>query len=535
MFDEPLAQVKHANFEAVTLVGVEQAKRRPNYQTYNPSDHFDYVPESEKVEYNVTKLIIEPKEEDEIEIVPYEVYLMEKKKAKVITFYGWKTLEILRIHDCHLDELYWEIFDGLESLEHLSLEHNQIKVVPPFTFFGAMNIKTLSLARNFVLDLHYRALAGLLVLEQLDLSYNNITKLSELSFPPFPKLEMLDLRYNPIKFIFPATFGVMNGTKQMSFGSSEAALDLNTEDNFQHLSILDELVIMNATAEAITAGTLRGLDRLEKLIIRGDLSRIEFDAFSGKPYLRELSLKECNIQEISMDTLFGITNLEIIDLSFNKLTSIPQGLFDEQHQLREIYLQDNQLMELPHNFFDLPALKLARLNNNPWVCNCEMANWKQGVTNAVKVEKIKTVEYVYSKPLSPRCDGNPEPIKGRSLYYALRRDLRCNMKKYRAKADRKRKEKKERLAQKSAEYYAQQASELRWHNAPPTTQAKLEPYDYQKVKRKKEMDRQFSLKMYNTIMRDQKVENYHSGTGGYRKYRLGDPDENIILNGNYYY
>lgn len=549
-FDEPLNNVKYANFEAVILLGVEQAKRRPNYQSYNPSDHFDYVPESEKVEYNVSKLIIEEKSaEDEVEIVPYEVYLMEKKRAKSITFYGWTSLLILRIHDCQLDELYWEIFDGLETLEHLSLEHNKIKIVPPFAFFGAINIKSLSLARNFILDLHYRALAGLLELEQLDLSYNNITKLSELSFPPFPKLQKLDLRNNPIKYIFPATFGVMNNTKSMYFGSSEVALDLNTEDNFQYLNLLEELVIMNGTAEAVTSGTLRGLERLEKLTIRGELTRIEFDAFSGKPYLKELSLRDCQIEEISMDTLFGITNLEIVDLSFNKLSSIPQGLFDEQHQLREIYLQNNQLMDLPHNFFDLPALKLVRLNNNPWLCNCEMVNWKQGVTNALKVEKVKTVdcgfekgacvattqkivEYVYSKPLSPRCEGSPEPIKGRSLYYALRRDLRCNMKKHRVKSERKHKEKKERLAQKSAEYYAQQASELRWHNAPPT-QSKLEPYDYQKIKRTKEMDRQFQIKMYNTIMRDQNVE--HSRPTGYRKYRLNDPDDNTILNGNYFY
>lgn len=467
---------------------------------------------------------------------------MEKNKAKTVTFYGWKALEILRIHDCQLDKLYWEIFDGLESLTHLSLEYNEIKGIPPFAFFGALHIKTLSLARNYILDIHYRALAGLLDLEHLDLSFNNISKLSEISFPPFPKLKILDLRQNPIKYIFPATFGVMNGTKELYFGSSKTALDLNTEDNFEHLINLEQLVILNATAEAVTVGTLHGLNKLKKLTIRGTLNRIEFDAFSGKPCLKELFLRNCQIEEISMDTLFGITNLEIIDLSFNKLTTIPHGLFDEQHQLREIYLQNNTLIELPTTFFDLPALKLAQLNNNPWICNCEMASWKQSVTNVVKVEKLKShatcvpsakycsskpvkvIDYVYSKQLSPRCNGNPEPIQGRSLYYALRRDLRCNMKKHREMAEKKRRDKKDGIAQKSAEYYANRASELRWYNAPPTL-SKLEPYDYQKIQRKKEIDRKFSTKMYNSIMRDHNVGDFRKG---FHKNHFKNPEENVI-------
>lgn len=556
ILDEPLQHIKYANFEAVQLLGDESAKRRPNYQTYDPSDHFDYVPESERIEYNISaKLPIEEKIEEEVEIVPYEVYLLEKKKAKTVTFYGWEGLEILRIHDCKLDELYWEIFDGLESLQHLSLEHNQIKVVPPFTFFGAMHIRTLSLARNNILDLHYRGLAGLLKLEQLDLSYNSISKLSELSFPPFPKLEVVDLRDNPIRWIFPATFGVMNSTTSIYFGSKDTALELNSDDSFLQLEKLQELMILNATADAIRVETFRGLNRVERITIRGDLNHIEFDAFSAKPFLKVLDLNGCKIEEISMDTLFGITHLEIVDLSSNRLTSIPHGLFDEQHHLREIYLQDNYLTELPHNFFDLPALKLARLTGNPWICTCEMAAWKQGVTNALRVEKWKQapcqfqgefktqicdnpkekiVEYVYNKQIAPRCGGSPEPMKDRSLFYVLRRDLKCNMKKHTEKAAMEKRNKKERIAQKSALHYAKQANELRWHNAPPTV-AKLQSYDYQKIQRQKEMERRNTIKMANSIMRDINVESPSDHKYNYRKYRLLDPDDNNILSGDPYY
>lgn len=534
VFDEPLSHLKHVNLEALQLLGIEHAKRRPNYQTYNPSDHFDYIPESEKVEYNMSLKIVSPQE---AEIVPYEVYLMEKKRSKTVTFYGWDSLEILRIHDCKLDELYWEIFDGLELLQHLSLEHNQIKIIPAFAFFGALHIKTLTLARNEILDLNYRALAGLLDLEELDLSYNNMSKLSELSFPPFPKLEVIDLRYNPIKFIFPMTFGVMNYTKILHLGDQTTALDLNHEDNFEQLIELKELRVTNVTAESINVDSLKGLVSLEKLTMKGKLKRVEFDAFADKPKLRELILSDCSIEEISMDTLFGIQSLEIIDLSKNKLTSIPYGLLDEQKSLTEIYLQENYLTELPNNFFSsLTSLKLARLTNNPWKCSCAMISWKQGVTNKVRIVKAATskcvvsidstkkmdckiipswIEYTYDNKVSPRCK-SPTEVEGRGVYYALRRDLRCPFKKEKAKARQKNVQEKKRLANKLTKTYVDRLSAMNQHPLQPDAS-----YDHKKHERQKALYNSFHNKLSQTIMRENSVKEY-KGVKNYRKRPLDD-------------
>uniref|UniRef100_A0A336KGJ0 CSON009823 protein n=1 Tax=Culicoides sonorensis TaxID=179676 RepID=A0A336KGJ0_CULSO len=532
VFDEPLSHIKHVNLEALQLLGIEHAKRRPNYQSYNPSDYFDYVPESEKTEYNVSLKIVQAKE---VEIVPYEVYLMEKKRSKTVTFYGWDSLEVLRIHDCQLDELYWEIFDGLEQLKHLSLEHNQIKIVPSFAFFGAMHIKTLSLARNEILDLNYRALAGLLDLEELDLSYNNMTKLSELSFPPFPKLETIDMRHNPIKFIFPMTFAVMNSTKILFLGDEITALDLNHEDNFEQLTELKELKITNVTAESINVESLKGLVALEKLTMKGKLKRVEFDAFSDKPNLKELILSECSIQEISMDTLFGIQSLEIIDLSKNMLETIPHGLLDEQKSLKEIYLQDNYLTELPNNFFSsLTSLKLARLTNNRWKCSCSMISWKQGITNKVKIVKPSTskcvvsednskkmeckrieatIDYIYDNKVSPRCSF-PADIDGRGVYYALRKDLRCPFKKEKAKIKQKRIDEKKRLANKMTKTYADRLASMNQHPLQPN-----EAYDHKKHQRQKVLFNSFHNKLSQSIMRENSIKEY-SGIRTFRKHPI---------------
>lgn len=353
--DEPLTKLKYVNFETIELVGSESSTNKPIHSIH-PSELFDYVPESQRIDYNIS---IELKEE--IEIVPYDIYVMEQKQSKMPSFYNWKELKIIRIHNCKLDELHWQMFDNVLNLQHLSLEHNEIKIVPPFAFYGAQHIKTLSLAHNNILDLNYRALAGLLELEWLNLSNNNISKLSELTFPPFPKLEWIDFRGNPIKFILPMTFGIMNYTKEILIGSPMEALNLHQAKNsFQSLEELKIFKMENVYTPIISQNTFTGLKNVEELSVQGNVKLLEFDAFSSMLNIRKLILRDCRIEEISMDTFYELTKLEIIDLSMNKLTFLPPGLFEQQINVKEIYLQDNQLRELPTTFFDSSSIRLVR-------------------------------------------------------------------------------------------------------------------------------------------------------------------------------
>lgn len=445
LMDESLPMLRNVNFESIELQGDEQMKKHIVLNQH-PSETYDYVPEGEAVTYNVSVELIP---DDEVKIVSYDVYVQQMMKNKQPTFYGWTNLNVLRIHECRLDQVHWEMFDGLTNLHHLSLEHNGIKIVPPFAFYGALNVKTLSLAHNTILDMNYRALAGLLELQTLDLSYNNLSKLSEITFPPFPQLQEIDLRHNPIRYIFPMTFGVMNATRRMQIGSEAQALDLSIGSAFGALELLDTLTLRNVTISTLSESVFLGLQNVRALrVIGGHVKRIEFDAFAEMPVLRELVLSHLGIAEISMDAFYGVRHLEIIDLSDNQLTVIPPGIFDEQRQLKEIYLQRNMLTALPLRFFDSAALKLVRLTENPWVCACEMRTWRQAVTNRVRgtrlparrecsVHAMTGIEtcaeapwpqysYVFDNKMTPRCGGGLKEFENRSVYYTLRHSIKCS-------------------------------------------------------------------------------------------------------------
>lgn len=461
--------LKHLNFESIKVMADEKIKKQIKYQ--HPSETYDYVPESSRYAYKKAssdEIIDEDNmdggdgddAEEEIEIVPYHVYKMELSKSMRPNFFGWLNLEVMRIHNCHFDELEWEMFAGLERLQHLSLEHNEIKVIPAFAFYGAMHLKTLSLAHNDILDLHYLALAGLLDLEHLDLSQNNLTKLSESTFPPFPQMNTFDLRENPIEFILPMTFAILNTTKELIMGSTSTALDFaNTNEAFIAFNQLKLLRILNVKATSLHQSLFAGLKSVERLHLKGSIERIDYDAFAEIPNLKELILNHCNISDISMDAFFGVKKLQIIDLSFNHLTEIPYGLFDEQKQLHEIYLQNNRLKKLPENFFTFTStLKLVRLIDNDWQCSCEMLNWNQAITNSIRLNKLSGADqeesncirnpktgridycnseyndfpqfaYGYDNKMSPLCYENEtamETPKLKNVYYVLRHSIKCS-------------------------------------------------------------------------------------------------------------
>lgn len=441
-FDEPLSWVHHLSIESVNVEAAETMRFRPNLEDIDPSQNFHYVPNCEKFEYNIS--FETPEELKEVEIVPYEVYILEKITAELrlrtISFYGWDNLKVLRIKGCQMDEIYWEMFDGLSNLEHLSLEDNDIKEIPPFSFYGTPNIKTLSLAKNEIFDLSYRSLAGLLELQLLDISHNNIGKLSEQTFPPFPKLEIVDLRHNPIRNLFPAIFGVMNKTQVLYIGADDVPLEFNAKKPFEHLNSLIYLEIPNLHVPMMDQHTLASLGKLEIIKIRkGNIPFIEFDTFSKLLKLKELHLRHCKIEEISMDTFFGAKNLEIVDLSHNLIKEVPPGLFDDQHDLTEIHLNDNLLTALPTDIFKLSSIKMIQLLDNPWECSCEMKFWRQALTNKVRSGKTDnrcslkqdincdgsvTQTYIFDHKNSPKCK-SPAIAEGKSVFYALRKILNC--------------------------------------------------------------------------------------------------------------
>lgn len=433
--DLPLPDLKYMNLENIQIKNSKIQIQNFVKEFSDEEQTFEYV---QKIDGHPLTMVQQGTNE---EILPYEKYKEQDNENKNPLFIGFKNLYLLRITHCELNNVHWAMFDGLNNLQYLILDKNNLRFIPPFAFYGTPNLKTLSLAHNNLLDIQITDLAGLLELEYLDLSYNNFSQLSELSLPPFPKLKLADFGNNPITVIFPNTFEVMNTTDSLIIGSDDVNLSLMT-NSFLGLNLLKALTLNNLNIRRLKRDLFVGMPSLNELTLTGNITEIEFDTFLDVYKLKKLILSNCNIRNISMDAFIGLEHLEILDLSKNHLEYLPPALFDQLINIKEIYLNNNKLAKLPRDIFTKIHPKMIRLNENPWHCSCDMSEWKPMIINRIKQKIIKqcefthdkgvgcmqdnrfTFKYIYENKVTPKCV-QPKQYVNWSVFHVMRRLLKC--------------------------------------------------------------------------------------------------------------
>ncbi|XP_034554153.1 toll-like receptor 21 [Notolabrus celidotus] len=232
------------------------------------------------------------------------------------------------------------------NVEDVSYRYNRIISVNSYAFYTTPNIKTLKLNINKIVYLNLTALKGLKKLETLRLDNNFLTELFKRTFEDQIKLKTLNLRNNRIDVIF-----------------TEA---------FHHLK---SLVILDLGGNKIThikPYGLKGLTSLSKFYLDGNrLKNIDtslYRDFQGT--LTTLDLQGNQIRFLKEHTSSPFMNLSrLSDLKLDGqqpygLTVIPWKFFRGLSSLESLYLTNNKIHQLPPDVFDdLKSLKFLTLDN----------------------------------------------------------------------------------------------------------------------------------------------------------------------------
>ncbi|GBP40546.1 Leucine-rich repeat-containing protein 4B [Eumeta japonica] len=116
---------------------------------------------------------------------------------------------------------------------------------------------------------------------------------------------------------------------------------------------------------------------------------------AGLTNLKELEVSENDyLEEVKRSTFSPLTSLRVLHLCHNqKLRYISHNAFrglKQNWSLKEVYLNNNDLSELPTDLMPWSKLDTLGFSGNSWLCNCDLVNivTEQGAGKKFKPDEI---------------------------------------------------------------------------------------------------------------------------------------------------
>ncbi|KAG7222632.1 hypothetical protein INR49_026241 [Caranx melampygus] len=255
-----------------------------------------------------------------------------------------KEVENIDISQNRLNQIHRNAFEGLQGhLKMLNLSYNLLGEIYSYTFASLTNLKVLDLSYNHIGALGFRSFSGLLSLRALHLTGNS---LRGLGFPaPLPSLEYLLLDDNRLT---PSSVSSIT-----SFARN--VIHLNINDN-RLIDLADIYTFSNQ---------LKGL---QILFYGGNTIRFCMSQETVPQNLIVLDLHSSFLQSIwsqgkCLNLFDNLRHLVSLNLSFNFLQTLPQGIFKGLTSLVQIDLSSNALTYLQPDV--LPkSLRVLDLSDN---------------------------------------------------------------------------------------------------------------------------------------------------------------------------
>ena len=302
-------------------------------------------------------------------------------------------LQILDMSNCSIDSVDPEVFLFLPSLHTLELQDNRISDLQNLTILS--RLKRLNLRNNQIIDIHISHLPSL---EFLDLSFNQMTQIPPKWITQTDGLRIVNLSHNKLKHISPHAF------QQVTLNHLDLAFNrLTTLHSFGILK-LSMMVISHNRMTTITDDAFTHLEQtLEDL----DLS---YNAFSHLPdhhfgdfgAIQRLNWANNDLGESlkagkNSHLFYSFRHLQVLDLAFNNITSLPHAHTQHLHHLTTLNLHGNKVQHLRdislHDMASLAKLDVSQnllqsvdtlvlnelqyletvdLGSNPYHCTCDL-------------------------------------------------------------------------------------------------------------------------------------------------------------------
>ncbi|KAF7645405.1 hypothetical protein LDENG_00205090 [Lucifuga dentata] len=336
------------------------------------------------------------------------------------------TLEILDLSFNDISELGCSDFLNLTRLTELNLSSNHISVLRGCIFQNLKALAFLNAQQNMVFTLADTFKAGLHKLQVLKLQGNHLKNLRKGDLRGLSSLRSLELQAIQFSNVHSEAFEGLDDLRTLSLSSScytremfagvrrlenlsyfsniERCPQINHESPFSDLFFLKNLFIKNFNRMhvRISADLLKGLGSLENFsVYRFFVKSPHVDTFKHTPGLRRLQISRSHLLGLSPGLFQPVSNLQVLDLSNNRIGSLDFLVQANLSALRQLKLSQNALTVINVTLFrSLPALIHLELLGNPFTCDCTNSDFIQWLQSNNQTQVVDAHQYTCTFPLS---------------------------------------------------------------------------------------------------------------------------------------
>lgn len=345
------------------------------------------------------------------------------------------SLSILDLSNNYLTELGCGDFLNMTRLTELNLSFNRIARLESCAFKDLEDLRVLDLSNNLLSTFGGAFTSGLQKLQFLYLSNNFVSVLEKGDFEALASVRHLDVVLDKIHRVKREAFFGMKNLESLNM-----SLPLEFERNFEefnkllqlkslivHINIdsslkrspsTPEIVSLNLTSLKTFAVICKGdrltiskdflsylqtsMTNLEELkLVSVRVPPMNPSAFQLKCKLKRLTIQQTHITTFHPELFQPIPNLQVLDLSRNKLRSLDFLAQADLPVLSWLKLSENELTVINETVFQsLPALTYLDLLGNPFTCDCSNVGFIQWVISNNQTQVVNAYQYTCSFPLA---------------------------------------------------------------------------------------------------------------------------------------
>ncbi|CAH1265349.1 PODN [Branchiostoma lanceolatum] len=283
--------------------------------------------------------------------------LLRDSGIETNSFQGLRSLRFLSLA---ANQLLFVPKNMPQSLTHLVLDDNKIDFLPPKCFQGLHKLQLLSLNNNSLPDhgIHSGSFAGLHKLTRLYLSTN---KLKSVPYGLPKTLEDLNLDRNQIPILDRSKLKSLENLMKLSVAWNNVTLPGIPPKIFDDLQEITHLDLDGNNIESVPEYLPRKLEILK--LSNNLISMIPNNVFHITPKITEIHLANNSLSNFAVpqQVFYNLDDLTTLDLSGNYLNTVPSEL---PGNLRYLFLQQNYITDMKADMSHMGKLQWLVLGNN---------------------------------------------------------------------------------------------------------------------------------------------------------------------------